>query len=130
MRILKTAATACFLICAFSDVTLATDRKFSGTWQSINGRTTYTVMVVHDEKTITYCYVQSCRQHDCWTWDIEGTTEGVFTYENYAGFWEFERLEEDVIEGTYTNPAGDTSFVFYNPHKKYGYSSTTAAATN
>jgi len=130
MRTLMTLATACFLVSVFGGVTLAADRKFSGTWQSITGRTTYTVMVVHDEKTITYCYVQSCRQRDCWKWNIEGTTEGMFTYENYAGIWEFERLDDDMIEGTYTNPAGDPSFVYYNPHKKYGYSSTTAAATN
>ena len=125
MENLKIAAVACCLISVIGNGALAADSKFSGTWQSITGRTTYTVMVVHDEKNITYCYVQSCRQQDCWEWTVKGTTHGAFTYENHAGLWEFERVEDDVIEGAYTNPAGDTSFVFYSPHKKYGYSSTT-----
>lgn len=127
MKSLKVAIIMSAL--ALGTEAVADNQKFSGTWQSITGRTTYTVMVVHDEQTITYCYVQSCRQRDCWQWDIAGTTDGSFTYENYAGTWEFERVEDDVIEGTYTNVAGDTSFVFYRPHKKYGYS-TTANKTN
>ena len=93
----------------------AEGRKFVGTWHGISNAIVYTKIVVHDEKNITYCYVQSCRQQACWDWTIEGSTNGAFAYENVSGRWEFKRIDADSIEGAFTNAAGETSLAFYDP---------------
>lgn len=94
---------------------MAEDSNFTGTWQSISGQSTFTKPVVHDAHTVTYCYVQSCRQQDCWKWQISGDTNSTFTYEYYTGNYEFTRLGDNELEVEYTNPSGDLSFAFYNP---------------
>lgn len=93
---------------------LADDQKFVGTWHGISAAL-YTKLVIHDDKNITYCYVQSCRQQACWEWTIEGSTNADFSYQNELGRWEFSRADADTIEGEFTNAGGETSMALYGP---------------
>ena len=91
------------------------DLKFVGTWDGISSTPIYTKLIFHPDTTTTYCYVQNCRQQECWQMAFEGSTEGVFWHSSTAGDWEFTRISVDEIRGTFTNAAGEISRVTLEP---------------
>lgn len=99
----------------FSSSVFAGDAKFVGTWEGIPGHDLYTKLILHEDSSVTYCDVQSCRQINCWKMDYQGSTDGKFSYQNLSGTWEFERLNEEEISGKYTNPEGGGAVVLYEP---------------
>ena len=89
--------------------------KFVGTWEGISGRPIFTKLVFHPDETTTYCYVQNCRQMNCWKMEFEETASAVLRHSSVAGDWEFTRLSDDEIHGKFTNAAGEVSHAVYLP---------------
>lgn len=94
---------------------MGADNSFVGVWADPGGTETYTKIVVHDSKRITYCYVQSCRQMECSEWAVDGSTDGVFSHRSELGEWQFSRVSADTIDGRFTTTTGSSSTVTYSP---------------
>jgi len=103
------------LVCAVAGTAIAEDTKFVGVWEGPFNTPIYTKLVFHDDQSLTYCDVMSCRQINCMKMDFEGSLSSRFSYVDLSGKWEFERLSEDEIEGRFTNQEGDVSVSFYEP---------------
>ena len=114
MRFVLYVAAAALLFAAVPSTVVAKNAKFVGIWEGISGPV-YTKLIIHPDETVTYCYVQSCRQQGCWKLDYQGSVATAFHYANDLGAWEFKRIGAQAIEGKFTNLAGNSSHALYRP---------------
>lgn len=93
----------------------AKDEKFVGVWEGKFDTPLYTKLVFHEDQSLTYCDVMSCRQINCIKMDFVGSPDKKMSYRDETGEWEFVRISAEEIEGTYTNPEGDVALAIYEP---------------
>ena len=91
------------------------DDKFVGVWEGPYATPVYTKLVFHDDQSLTYCDVMSCRQVNCFKMNVSGSLNSEFFYEDDTGKWTFAWLNDEEIEASFTNAEGDVSTSYYEP---------------